>query len=245
MFQGNVCLITGSSKGIGKACAVEFSKKGAYVIVHYNKDKNGALETARIIKDNHGYCQLVQGDLSSSFECKKVVDSVINNAGKIDILVNNAGISISKPFIFTSEDDVETLVNTNINSFLYTSYYASKHMIKNSHGIILNIGSIWGEVGASNEVIYSLTKGAMHAFTKALGKELGPSGVRVVSIAPGVVDTCMNDNLTLDEKNNVNMSIPVGRFASKEEIAKFVVFLASPSASYANAKVFVIDGGIL
>jgi len=245
LFQGKVCLITGSSKGIGRACAVEFSKNGAYVIVHYNKDKDGALETARLIGEKHGHCQLVQGDLSSRFQCKNVIDLSLKNAGKIDILVNNAGISMSDPFIFTSEDNIEALVNTNINSFLYASYYASKHMVKNSHGVILNIGSIWGEVGASNEVIYSLTKGAMHAFTKALGKELGPSGVRVVSIAPGLVETNMNDNLTPDEKSNLNLSIPIGRFASKEEIAKFAVFLASPSASYANAKVFVLDGGIL
>lgn len=245
MFSGKVCLVTGSSKGIGRACAVEFSKNGAYVIVHYNKDEEGALETEKLINEVSGRCQLIQGDLSSVFGCKNVVDLAIEKAGKMDILINNAGISRNEPFIFNSEEDIENLVKTNINSFLYTSYYASKYMIKNYHGIIINIGSIWGEVGASNEVVYSLTKGAMHGFTKALGKELGPSGLRVVAIAPGVVETNMNDNLSLNEKTNLKESIPVGRFATKEEIAKFVTFLASPSAAYANAKVFIVDGGIV
>ncbi len=245
MSIGKVCLITGASRGIGRACAIEMSKNGAYVIVHYNKDEKAALETERIIRESSGYCKLIKEDLSSKLGCKRLVQTAINEAGKIDVLINNVGISSSNPFIFTKEENIEDLLCTNINSFLFTSYYISKHMVQNSSGVIINIGSIWGEVGASNEVVYSLTKGAMHTFTKALGKELGPSGIRVVSIAPGVVETSMNDNLSSDEKFNLEESIPLGRFASKEEIAKFAVFLASPSASYANAKVFILDGGIL
>ncbi len=246
MLKGKVALITGASKGIGKECAKEFSKNGAFVIIHYNTDKEGAIDTLKSIKEEGGFGLLIGGDLSSLDGCCQVVKSSIEKAGKIDILVNNAGISKNNPFIFTKEEDIQRLVDVNINSFLYMSYYISKHMINNSiNGVIINIGSIWGEAGASNEVVYSLTKGAMHVFTKALGKELGPSGIRVLCLAPGVVDTSMNDVLLTDELADLKEDIPLGRFCKKEEIAKFAAFLASDGASYANAKVFLVDGGIL
>ncbi|MCL2321385.1 MAG: SDR family oxidoreductase [Oscillospiraceae bacterium] len=245
MLRSKVCLVTGASKGIGRSIALEFSKNGYFVIIHYNKDEKGAMETERLIKKASGHCNLIKSDLSTRVGCKSLIESAISKAGKVDILINNAGISKNNPFIFTSEEDIENLINTNINSFLYTSYYTSKHMVTKKQGVIINIGSIWGEVGASNEVVYSLTKGAMHSFTKSLGKELGPSGIRVLAIVPGIVDTSMNKDLTEDEKFDLMDSIPLGRFASTSEIAEFAVFLASPSASYANAKVFIVDGGFI
>jgi len=181
-----------------------------------------------------------------SFEnCKYIIDTVINKAGKIDILVNNAGISLMGLFMDASLEEINEVINTNLMSTIYLSKHALPHMISKNKGNIVNISSMWGEVGASCEVLYSTTKGGINLFTKALAKEMAMSNIRVNSIAPGVIDTKMNSILDKESKESLKDEIPMGRFGSPMEIGKLAVFLCSEDSSYITGQVIRADGGFI
>jgi 3-oxoacyl-[acyl-carrier protein] reductase len=244
-LSGKVALITGASRGIGRAIAIEFAKQGASVVINYSTDDEGAEKTLEAIKKIDGYGIIIKGDISSFKNCEIIVNKVIEVMGKIDILINNAGISQIGLFMDSTEDEINKIVNTNLLGAMYLTKHVLKYMISRKQGNIINISSMWGEVGASCEVIYSTTKGGLNLFTKALAKEIAPSNIRVNAISPGVIDTRMNSFLGNEEKKSLEEEIPLGRFGDPSEIGKLAVFLSSEDSSYITGQIIRSDGGFI
>lgn len=242
---GKVVLITGSSRGIGSAIAKELAHKGASVIINFSQDNVGAEKTLEEIQLNGGYAKIIKKDISNSVNCKELIEEVISIFGKIDVLINNAAKSQVGLFMDFTEEDIEGLINTNLLSAMYLSKYALPYMISKNYGNIINISSIWGEVGASCEVVYSTTKGGLNLFTKSLAKEVAPFNIRVNSIAPGVINTEMNSFLSEEEKQNLIDEIPMNRFGDVSEIAKAVAFLCSDDSKYLTGQIIKIDGAFI
>ena len=242
---GKVVLITGSSRGIGSAIAKELAHKCASVIINFSQDNLGAEKTLEEIQLNGGYAKIIKKDISNSVNCKELIEEVISIFGKIDILINNAAKSQVGLFMDFTEEDIEGLINTNLLSAMYLSKYALPYMISKNYGNIINISSIWGEVGASCEVVYSTTKGGLNLFTKSLAKEVAPFNIRVNSIAPGVINTEMNSFLSEEEKQNLIDEIPMNRFGDVSEIAKAVAFLCSDDSKYLTGQIIKIDGAFI
>ena len=244
-LQGKVALVTGASRGIGKEIALQLAKSGASVIVNYSKDDNGAELTLAEIIANDGYGKLSKGDISSFETCKNIIDDIIKNFGKIDIIINNAGISKIGLFMDSSCQEINNLIGINMLGAMYLSKFALPHMISKGDGNIINISSMWGEVGASCEVMYSTSKGGINLFTKSLAKEVAPMGIRVNAIAPGVIDTEMNSFLEDDDVRQLEEEIPAGRFGKTSEIAKAVLFLCNDECKYLTGQIIRIDGGLI
>ena len=241
---GKTALITGASRGIGRAIAIEFAKEGANIVINYSKDELGAEETLKILKGIGVVAYKIKEDVSSFKGAEKIIDFTLKSFGKIDILVNNAAKSTIGLFMDSSKEEIENILNTNLLGPLYLSKMAIPHMI-NKNGVILNISSMWGEVGASCEVLYSTSKGGINLFTKALAKEMAPSNIRVNAIAPGVIDTSMNSFLSKEDRKDLEEEIPFGRFGSPEEIGKIAVFLCSKDSSYITGQIIIADGGYI
>lgn len=244
-LSGKVALVTGASRGIGKAIAKELAKNGASVIINYFKDDDGANKTLKEIKELGGYAKIIKKNISIKNQCEELINEIINTFGKIDILINNAAKSEIGIFIDTDDNNFESLINTNLLAPMYLSKYSLKYMISKGSGNIINISSIWGESGASCEVVYSTTKGGLNLFTKSLAKEVAPFGIRVNSIAPGVINTDMNKFLSEEEKNQLIDEIPMNRFGDTKEIAKAVIFLCKDDCKYLTGQIIKVDGAFL
>lgn len=244
-LSGKVALITGASRGIGRAIAIEFAKQGASVIINYSSDDEGAKETLEEVKKVNGYGIIIKGDISAYEKCNIIVEEALKIMGKIDILVNNAGISCIGLFMDVTEEEIQKIVSTNLLGTIYLTKHVLKDMISRKNGNIINISSMWGEVGASCEVLYSTTKGGLNLFTKALAKEIAPSNIRVNCIAPGVINTKMNSFLGEEEKISLEEEIPLGRFGNASEIGKIAVFLCSEDSSYITGQIIRADGGFI
>lgn len=244
-LKGKIALVTGATRGIGKAIAIELIKEGATVVLNYSKDDLSAGETLKEIESLGGYAKLYKGDISNYEVCKNMMDFVITTFGKIDILINNAAVSFRGLFMDFSERNINNIFGINVLGAMYLSKEAIPHMLGKGKGNIINISSIWGEAGASCEVLYSSTKGAINLFTKSLAKEMAPMGIRVNAIAPGVIDTEMNSFLSAEEREELEEEIPYGRFGSTSEVAKMVTFLCSDKCEYLTGQVIKIDGGMI
>ncbi|MFU7516845.1 elongation factor P 5-aminopentanone reductase [Clostridium sp. HCS.1] len=244
-LEGKIALVTGATRGIGKAIAIELIKEGATVILNYSKDDLSAEETLKEIEALGGYAKLYKGNISNYEVCKNMMDFVITTFGKIDILINNAAVSFRGLFMDFSDRNINDIFGINVLGAMYLSKEAIPHMLSKCSGNIINISSIWGEAGASCEVLYSSTKGAINLFTKSLAKELAPMGIRVNAIAPGVIDTEMNSFLSTEERKELEEEIPFGRFGSPEEIAKMIIFLCSDKCKYLTGQIIKIDGAMI
>ena len=245
ILQGKTALITGASRGIGRSIAIELAKAGVSVAINFSKDLCGAEETLKQVREIGGYGFIVQGDISKYDTAKAVVEKVVNTFGKIDILVNNAGVSKIGLFMDMKEEDWDSIMNINLKGVFNCCHNAVPYMVSEKKGCIINISSIWGNAGASCEVIYSASKGGINSFTKALAKELAPSNITVNAIAPGVINTEMNQWLSKEEQEALIDEIPMMRMGEGEEIGKAVVFLAGEGARYITGQVLTIDGGML
>ena len=232
-------VITGSSRGIGKAIAEEFAKNGYHVILNASKSADELNEAYEEFLSKGYSCEAVLADVSEYEECKKLFIKAP------DVLVNNAGISHIGLFTDMTPESWKHLIDVNLMSAFNCSHIALKTMIKNHCGNIINISSIWGERGASCEVVYSASKGGINSFTKALAKEVGLSGIRVNAISCGVIDTKMNACFDEEEKAALCDEISLARFGKAEEIAKLAYFLAEDDKSgYINGQIITADGGM-
>lgn len=245
MLNGKVALVTGGSRGIGRSIALEFVKAGAAVVISYSKDETGANETLRLIKELGGFGKSILGDVSIYKDAAHMIDYTVKCFGRIDILINNAGISYVGLFMDMKELQWNNLLDIDLKGVINCSHYALQHMARQRKGNIINISSIWGNSGASCEAIYSAAKGAVNSFTKALAKEMAPSNIRVNAIAPGVINTEMNNWLSKEEKDELIKEIPLGRFGNGEDIGKLAVFLASEASNYITGQIITVDGGLL
>lgn len=243
-LTGKVSIITGASRGIGREIALAFAKEGSSIAIIYSKDEEGAIKTLSSLKEIGVSAIKIKEDIKKSENCIKIVEEVIKVYGKIDILVNNAGKSESRLFYDADKDSIDDIMNTNLLGPIYLTNSILPHLYK-SVGVILNISSMWGEVGASCEVLYSTSKGGLNLFTKALAKEVAPSKIRVNAIAPGVINTKMNDFLIDEDKKKIEEEIPLGRFGLPEEVAKAAVFLCSKDSSYITGQILRVDGGYI
>ena len=231
-------LITGGSRGIGRACVEKFAREGYAVSFIYNNSDSAAAQLSALTG-----AHAIKADVSNPNEVKSAVADALTVMGSIDILVNNAGISLIKLFTDTTDEDYYNIMNTNCGGTFFVTREVSRNMILNHFGRIVNIGSMWGKVGASCEVAYSASKSAVEGFTKALAKELGPSGITVNCIEPGVINTEMNaelDEATLLELCN---ETPVGKIGDANELAEFIYLIATEKSGFLTGQIINFDGG--
>lgn len=241
-FKGKVALITGSTRGIGKAIAVAFAKEGATVVIT-GRNKETAEIVAENIKNEFGVDAYgFQLDLSG--DIKNVWKDIEKTVGKVDILVNNAGITKDTLFIRMKEEDWNSVIETNLTGTFKITQLAVKGMIKKKWGRVINITSIVGFTGNIGQVNYSTTKAGLVGFTKSLAKELAPRNITVNSVAPGFIETDMTDVLPTEIKENYLKQIPLGRFGQPEDVANVVLFLASEKASYITGETIHVNGGM-
>lgn len=243
-LTGKVAIVTGASRGIGRGIALELAKEGAAIVINYSKDDEGAEETLNMLKEIGVSTIKLKKDISIYEETEEIVKETIKHFGKIDILVNNAGRSVIGLFMDASKDEIDNLMKSNLIGAMYLTKNVIPHMISRG-GVILNISSMWGDVGASCEVLYSASKGGINLFTKALAKEMAPSNIRVNAIAPGVINTKMNSFLSDEDKKELEEEIPMDRFGETEEIGKIAVFLCSDDSSYITGQIIRADGGMI
>ena len=232
-----IVLVTGASHGIGKAIAREMSKD-SIVIANYNTSKKQAENLQEEIKGN---LEIYKADVSKRYEVQSMIDYIINKYGRIDVIINNAGVDLVKLFTEVTDEEWNYIINTNLYSAFCVSQEAAKHMIRQKYGNIINLSSIFGIIGASCESIYAISKAGVDGLTKSLAKELGPSNIRVNSIAPGLIDTKMNSDLSVEDVENLKNEIPIGRIGKPEEIVKAVRMVLENE--YINGQVLEINGG--
>ena len=232
-----VVIVTGASRGIGREIAIELAKENYIVIANYNKSE----EKAQKLKQEHSNIEIYKADVSKREEVRKMIEFVINKYKKIDVIINNAGISESSLFI----DATDSMWKKIMDNDLYSAYCVTQEtlpvMLHRKQGCIINISSVWGMVGGACETIYSIAKAGMDGMTKALAKELGPSNIRVNSIAPGIIDTDMNKNLTEEEVNRIKEEIPLERIGKTLDIAKCIKWLIEDE--YTTGQIISINGG--
>ncbi len=235
-------VITGASRGIGRAIAIELAGKDTNIVINCVNNVDKLNEVKAIIEAKGSECETFAGDMGSYNDVQKMFDICLQRFGQVDVLINNAGISVVGLFQDMGENEWHKICNTNIDSVFNCCHFAVKDMMKRHCGTIINISSVWGLYGASCEVAYSATKGAVNAFTRALAKELAPSGIQVNAIACGAIDTEMNGHLSDDDKAELAEEIPAGRFGNPQEVAELVKSLSGMN-SYLTGQVITLDGG--
>lgn len=237
-----IILITGASRGIGRDIAKTLSKdSNNMVIANYNKSEKEAIELKEGLKSEGINIEIIKADVSKRNEAKEMVQEVLNKYGKIDVLINNAGISQYKLFNDITDEEWDNIINTNLKSAFMVTQEAVRNMINNKEGCIINISSIWGVAGASMEVAYSTSKAGLIGLTKSLAKELGPSNIRVNAIAPGIINTGMNNRFSKDELQSIKDEIPLEKIGNTADITKCVKWLIEDS--YTTGQVISINGG--
>lgn len=239
--MSEIVIVTGASRGIGKEIAKTLAIKGYTVVANYNKSEEEILKLKEELKEIKIELDIFKADVSNREEAKKLVKYTLNKYKKIDILINNAGISQIKEFTQITDLDWINMINTNLNSVFYMSQECCKNMIYNKKGCIINISSIWGSVGASCEVHYSVSKAGIDGMTKSLAKELGPSNIRVNSIAPGIIKTDMNKDLNEYEIKKILEEIPLEKMGEARDIERCIEWLIEDK--YTTGQIISINGG--
>lgn len=237
-----IILITGASRGIGRDIAKTLAKNSNNMLIaNYNKSEKEAIELKEGLKSEGIDIEIIKADVSKRNEAKEMVQEVLNKYGKIDVLINNAGISQYKLFNDITDEEWDNIINTNLKSAFMVTQEAVRNMINNKEGCIINISSIWGVAGASMEVAYSTSKAGLIGLTKSLAKELGPSNIRVNAIAPGIINTGMNNRFSEDELQSIKDEIPLEKIGNTADITKCVKWLIEDS--YTTGQVISINGG--
>ena len=239
--MSKVAIITGASRGIGREIAKTLANEKIKVVANYNKSKEKAIELQEKLKKENIDIDIFKADVSKRNEAKELVEYTLRKYGKVDILVNNAGISEYKMFTEETDEDWNRVINTNLYSAFVMCQEVIPNMVHNKNGCIINISSIWAMVSASYEVLYSISKAGMDGLTRGLAKELGPSNIRVNSVAPGAIDTDMNKNLTKEELKELEEETPLGRIGKPEDIAKCVKWLVEDE--FTTGQVISPNGG--
>ena len=238
-------LITGGSRGIGRSMVLAFAQKGYNVVFCYEKNENAAAETEKEARDLGAEVYAFRADVSKSEEAEKLFDFAEEKFAGADILVCNAGIGRQKLFTDITDEDFDRMIGVNLKGVFYCCRRALPYMINKKWGRIINITSMWGETGGSCEVDYSAAKAGVIGLTKALAKEVGPSGITVNAVSPGVIDTDMNAAFTEEDMAALADETPLCRIGRPEEVAAAALFLAGEEASFITGQVLGVNGGIV
>ncbi len=240
-----VVLVTGSSRGLGRAMALEFGKRGYSVAVHYASSQGPAEEVAEAIRSSGAKASIFGANVADADACQELIKQVTAELGSLDILVNNAGITKDGLALRMKEEDWTSVLQTNLSSAFHLSKTALRGMLRNSWGRIINISSVVGLMGNVGQANYIAAKAGLLGLTKALAAEYGSKGITVNAVAPGFIDSDMTTGLPEEVKKGYLARIPAGRFGKPEEVASVVTFLASEDATYVNGQTITVDGGMV
>lgn len=244
MLTEQVVLITGASRGIGRAIAIAFAEKGAQVIVNYKGNLAAAEEVKAIIEKNGGLVEILQADVSQAEQVKKMLAHILKKYGKIDVLVNNAGINCDTLIMRMKDEAWDKVIQTNLTAAFYCLREVTRPMLKQRSGRIINIASVVGLHGNVGQANYAAAKAGLIGLTKSAAQELAPRGIMVNAIAPGFIDTDMTRQLPEQIQEKIKTQIPVGHWGEPVDVAQLAVFLASPQAAYITGQVIAVDGGL-
>lgn len=239
-----VAIVTGASRGIGKAIALELANEGAKVVVNYNRNAASAEEIVKTLLEAGKEAVALQADVADASQVEKLVQSTVERFGRVDILINNAGVTRDKLVMRMSEEDWDTVLNTNLKGAFLCSRAVAPIFLRQRSGVIVNISSVIGKVGGPGQANYSASKAGLIGLTKSLAKELGSRNIRVNAIAPGFIETEMTEVLKPEQREAALKQIPLARFGDSREVARVAVFLCSDDASYIHGEVITVDGGL-
>ncbi len=244
-YKEKTVLITGGSRGIGKAIALAFAKKGAQVVINFVSSETAAKAVVEEIKNFGGEALAIQGDVSAFDDAKRLVDQTIETFGKIDVLINNSGITKDNLMLRMSEEDFDRVVSVNLKGTWNMCKNVTRSFMKQKSGVIINITSVVGLIGNAGQANYVASKAGIIGLTKSLAKEFGSRGIRVNAVAPGFIETEMTDSLPEEVKNHYLGQIPLNRFGQAEDVANTCLFLAGEEANYITGQVISVNGGMI
>lgn len=244
MLTGKIALVTGAGKGIGREIALTLARNGATVIVNYNGSKERAEEVVREITENGGSAEAMQCNVSDFAASETLVKTVLEKYKKVDILVNNAGVTRDNLIMRMSEEDYDTVVDTNLKGAFNMIKHLSRSFIKQRGGKIINITSVSGVLGNAGQANYSASKAGLIGLTKSVAREFASRGVNVNAVAPGFIDTDMTGGMTEEAKKELNGMIPMGKIGNTSDVADLVLFLAGNHSDYITGQVICVDGGM-
>jgi 3-oxoacyl-[acyl-carrier protein] reductase len=243
-LEGQIALVTGASRGIGRAIALRLSRAGAYIVVNYHGNQAAAEESLGGIVAQGGQGELSRFDVSDENLLDTTVKNLVDRHKKIDILVNNAGVAIDNLLMRTKQVDWDQVIGTNLKGTVLCTKVVSRYMIRQRAGRIINLSSVVGQMGNVGQSLYAASKAGIIGFTKAIARELASRGITVNAVAPGFIETDMTARLPEKLREEFLRSIPLGRFGSCDEVAETVLFLAAPGAGYITGQVVGVNGGL-
>ena len=243
-FTGRVALVTGGSRGIGRAIAVRIARSGAFTYVNFIRNEAAAQETLHLLRETGGEGELCHFDISDAAEVLDAVSSIIQREKRLDVLVNNAGVSQDGLLLRVKEADLDRLISTNLKGTFYCCQAASRQMIRQHWGRIINVASVVAEAGNAGQAVYATSKAGIIGLTKSLARELGSRNICVNAVSPGFIETDMTAALAAEARERVREQIPLGRLGMPEDVAGIVAFLASEEAGYITGQIIRVNGGL-
>ncbi len=243
-LDGQIALVTGGSRGIGRAIVVALGDAGAYVVINYRGNREAAEETLHLVTAKGGRGEILRFDVSVEQEIEEAVKNIVDRHQKIDILVNNAGVTSDSLLVRTKSEEWDQVIGTNLRGTVCCTKAVCRSMIRQRYGRIVNLSSVVGQMGNVGQSLYATSKAGILGFTRSIARELASRGITVNAVAPGFIETEMTARLSAKMQEEFLRSIPVGRFGACEEVAGLVVFLAGSGAGYITGQVVNVNGGL-